>query len=92
MHKKVALYSLIWPFIAIIWLHIPIVNIPMVFLSMPLWDIAPFVSQTNDYVEWYFFGPIIKSFYAFIVFGLYYWAVGIPVYLIIWWKKRDKCI
>lgn len=90
MIKKILKGSIIWSIAAVIWLHIPVLNIPIIFLSMPLWDIAPFVSTTNEYVEWWFFGPIIKSLTAFITFSVYFWVVGIPVYLAIWFKKRKE--
>ena len=88
--SKTLIVTLIWPLIAIVWLHIPIANIPIVFATMPLWEIAPFISKTNEYVEWYIFGPVIKSFTAFFVFGIYFWVIGLPVYALTWWAKRVK--
>lgn len=90
MIKKIIKGSVIWAVTAVFWLHIPILNIPLILLSMPLWEVAPFVSKTNEYVEWWFFGPIVTSVTAFMAYGVYFWLVGIPVYLAIWFKKRKE--
>lgn len=88
--RKVLSLTLIWPAIAIVWLHIPIANIPIVFATMPLGEIAPIINETNEFVEWYFFGPVVKSFTAFFIFGIYFWVIGLPVYTLLWWIKRAK--
>jgi hypothetical protein len=52
-------------------LHVPIVNIPFVLAAWPLYWISRF-GQSGPDVQWYFFGPLLRSPTAFVVFFAYF--------------------
>lgn len=66
---------LIWTAVAaaasVALLHVPIMNIPFVLAAWPLYGSSRF-ARTGPDVEWYFFGPLLKSPTAFFAFFAYF--------------------
>src|SRR5262245_17983070 len=52
-------------------LHVPIAHVPFVLTAVPLYRCSRF-ARTGPDVEWYFFGPLLKSRTAFVVFFAYF--------------------
>lgn len=74
--KKPALYSFITSCLLIGALYVPLLNIPVIFATYPLFWIIPDFSQDGLHVGWGFFGLVLKSPTAFLVFFTYYFFVS----------------
>lgn len=53
-------------------LFVPIANIPFILAAWPIWTWSPRFARSGPDVEWYFFGPLLKSPLAFVVVFAYF--------------------
>lgn len=57
-------------------LYVPIANIPFILVASPLFSRCSRFARSGPDVEWYFFGPLLKSPKAFLVFFAYFAGIA----------------
>ena len=63
-------------------INVPFINIPLILLCWPLWEIRPDLTATQyGHVEWLFFGTILRSPWAWFCVSSYFTALTLPIYL-----------
>lgn len=85
--------SLVFAFLSTLLLQMPIINIPFVIVSLPVFELLPEFNNTGKHVDWNFFGPTLSSLYSWVVFFIYYWLLGLPLYIFYaikhFWPKEN---
>lgn len=68
--------------------QIPILNIPVIILTIPLFYAFPHaLGQTGTLVQWWFLGFIPQDDLAWLVFWIYYTIIAWALYTIVRWLK-----
>ena len=63
-------------------INVPFINIPLILLCWPLWEMRPELTATQyGHVEWLFFGTILRSPWAWFCVSSYFTALTLPIYL-----------
>lgn len=74
--RKRVLFSFLVGAVAVAGINIPIVSIPIIFATYPLFKLFPVFAQTGPHVEWWFLGLYLTSITAYISFFIYYYAIA----------------
>lgn len=74
-NRKRILYSTVFSVVMVGAMHILLFNIPFILLALPLFYLVPEFGKTGKHVEWWFFGPMLKSPTAFVSFLAYYFII-----------------
>ena len=93
MNLKKAIWlivTMLLPYLTIILLHIPIIGIPVIIASLPLFEIIPEFSKTGEHVGWSFFGPFLKDNYALFIFYIYYSTIIFPISGLLYFLTNRK--
>lgn len=82
-------WSLVLTLIALVAIHIPLLNIPIILVTFPLFELFPEFAKTGPDVGWHDYGLFLKSSKAFVFFGTYHYALSFLMTLPIGWTATS---
>lgn len=65
--------AIIWALALLVMFHIPLLGIPLVFATFPVLMLMPGLTQTGAHIEYIFAYVMLKSPYAWLSVGCYYY-------------------
>lgn len=90
LNVVILLLLFVCPCLAIGWLYIPMLNIPIVLATFPLFTLFPSFGETGVHMVWDHSGPLPQSTTAFVALYVYYWIIGFLFFGILFYMYRKS--